>query len=216
MYPEFTARLELYPLILALERGFARNIGLGFSYSRHLSISTKLPSVNQEIDTSSWEMLIDARVRWTWWDRTTSPTLVLFSGLGLRNFDLGQNVVLTSFDYRFVRAGLDATVPLGTQLLALYAGFDARIVLGVGQEAVDAYGVRDGGFGWAARAGVCGRQPLGSFGISYFLAFEYLTFASKFAGRSDARPDLNPIERADPTEGSDRFIRLWAGAGLAL
>lgn len=216
-YPEFAVRLELFPIAL-LTDNFARNVGLGFSYSRHLSISTTMETKQgqAEVDTSSWEMLLDLLVRWPILDRPTTPVVNLHVGWGMRNFVLGPNHILPTFKYNFLRFGLGGYVPLTTRLFAIIADFDLRPVLGMGQDAVNAFGAKESGFGWSIRAGLGGRLDLG---LTYGLVFEYLRFSADFAGRYDIPNDKqleSPVQRRDPTSGSDSFIRFWAYVGYAL
>ncbi|MCC6751568.1 MAG: hypothetical protein IT371_28205 [Deltaproteobacteria bacterium] len=217
MFPELTIRGELYPLVPFMDN-FARNLGLGLTYARHISISTKLPSGDSDVSTSSQEFLMDLRVRWAFWDSVTSPALTAFVGFGMRDFSLGQNTVLTSFAYKFARFGVAALVPFGTPLIAGELGADARPIFSIGQEAVDAYGVRSGGFAWSVRAGASGRASLGLMTLSYFLTFEYLSFGSSFEGLDPAvsPPRRGYPDRTEPTSGSDRYIRLWVGAGIGI
>jgi len=89
-----------------------------------------------------------------------------------------------------------------------------RPLMAVGQEAVDAFGSKTGGLGFAGRAGVSGIYRLGTGGVTYFASFEYLSFSTDFAGLAQGiakRPGLP--DRFDASSGSDRFIRLWVGGG---
>ncbi|MFH1132086.1 MAG: hypothetical protein V1754_12170, partial [Pseudomonadota bacterium] len=73
-YPEFTLAGEVYPLAPWIDN-FTRNIGVGISYSRHLSIETKMPGQypGQEVavETRSQELLADLRLRWPFWNKPT-------------------------------------------------------------------------------------------------------------------------------------------------
>jgi hypothetical protein len=214
MYPEITAQVEVYPLVPFM-KGFATGFGVSAAFSHHLSISTKpRNNADQEVDTTSWHLLLDARYRWIITDSETSPVVSLLGGFGMRNFNLSQNTVLTSFNYKFIHVGLEGKVPIMTKLIAVTAGFDIRPLMGVGQEAVNAFGSRDGGFAWSVRGGVAGRHDLGIF---YFLNFEYLTHSIAFKGLEfDGQSKRNGYpDRLKPTSGSDRFIRIWVGGGYA-
>lgn len=218
MYPEFTVRADLFPLV-PFTKSFVRNVGLGVAYTRHLSISTKMQDpAAPPVETSSQELLLDLRLRWTFFKTVTSPEVNLFFGYGLRDFNLSENIVMASFNYRFLRVGLEGNIPLGTPYIGLFAGFDVRPLLGAG-EAVQYLGTRDSGLGFAVRGGAMGRHSSGFF---YFLSVEYLRFSTKFVGLA-ASPDINPADigkdkrdRADPNEASDRFVRFWAGAGFMM
>ena len=214
VYPEFTARLELYPMSLLMQN-FARNIGLALSYTRHLAITTAMNTTKGEVevDTGSQEFLLDLMLRWPILDRPTTPVILVSAGWGLRDFTLGENVILPTFKYRFVRFGVGGRVPLTTQLIALEVGFDLRPVMAVGQDAVDAFGEKDGGLGYALSGGVGGRT---SFGLFYGLTFEYLRFGNDFLGRSDIQGSAPALVRKDATSGSDRFIRFWARVGYGM
>ena len=213
MYPEFRVQARFFPLVLAL-KNFARYIGLGVSYSRHLSISTKLPTAaSNDVSTSSQELLIDAIVKFPFNKKATSPVVAGVVGWGMRDFTLGKNRVLTSFNYRYIRFGLEGTVPFGNPLIAGHLAFDLRPLLAIGQEAIDSFGSKTGGLAWALRAGVTGRHKSG---VTYFLTFEYLKIGTEFAGvdQNDVRVDTP--DRAEVTSGSDSFIRVWVGTGYAM
>ncbi|MCA9671933.1 MAG: hypothetical protein KC503_40315 [Myxococcales bacterium] len=209
LFPEFRLLADLYPLV-PFVKNFARNVGIGVSYARHITISTKLPANSDEVDTSSQQFIVDLRVRWAFLKKPTSPVALIRAGFGLRDFNLGANTVLTSFNYQFLQFGLDGYVPLGTPLIALHAGFDVRPLLKIGKEAVDSYGSRVGGLGFAVRAGAYGTHRSGVF---YFLTFEYLSFSAEFAGLDASQVRGQTPDRAEATTGSDRYIRLWAGGG---
>lgn len=215
-YPEFVLDAAVYPLARVTST-FARHLGLGLAYSRHLSISTEDTSGSQaasDVETSSQQFLVDARVRWFVLARAWSPVVFGAVGWGFRDFDLAANDVLTSFNYQFVRISADVAVPLGTPYISLEVGFDIRPLIGVGQDAVNAYGERTGGLAWAARVGAFGELPLGFF---YFGRFEYLHFGMDFAGRTDLGADqVREVDRIVPSSGSDTFLRFWLGAGYAL
>lgn len=215
LYPEFAVDLGFYPLMF-LTKGFVRNLGLGATYSRPMTISTKLPSAASDVETSAQELLIDLRLRWRWWNSPTSPTLLGLVGWGLRDFNLAVNPVLSSFNYRFLRFGANITVPLGSPLIGLLAGADVRPILGVGKEALDNYGSKgSGALGWAVRAGLHGRHQIGLF---YFLTLEYLKFSASFAGGPipAALQNPNAHQREDASESTDTYIRVLAGVGYAL
>ena len=215
VYPEFNLRLDLFPMAPFL-RNFARNIGLSVGYSRHLSVTTTMSTKQQgevEVDTGSQELLLDLMVRWPLFDRPTTPVILGHAGWGMRHFTLGENHILPTFKYSFVRFGLGGRVPLTTPLIALEAGFDLRPLMAVGQEAVDAFGQKEGGFSWSLHAGVSGRTSMGLF---YGLMFEYLRFSTDFGGRFDITGTAPPVVRKDPTSGSDSFIRFWLTVGYGM
>jgi len=213
VYPEVIVSAEVYPAV-AFTKSFVRNFGLGVTYSHHLSISTKVGE--RDLGTSSQELLIDLRYRWPLFNWATPPELLIVAGGGLRDYTLDENDIMTSFNYRFLRFGLDGYVPFGTPLLGVSVGFDVRPLLTVGQEAVNFLGSKSGGLAFAVRGGVRGRL---AFGLSYFAELEYLRFGTSFqgltaSGVSDA--GKNKRDRAGATDGTDRFIRFWLGAGYAL
>jgi hypothetical protein len=211
IFPEFTMHADLYPLAFFL-KNFARNIGLGLGYTRHMSISTAPQAdPNATVDTTSQELLLDLRVRWAFWDKPTSPVVRGFFGWGLRDFNLGANSVLASMNYRFLYVGLEGTVPLWTQYVALHAGFDVRPLLGVGNDVLRVLGNKTGGLGYAFRGGVSGQVI---FGIYYFLDVEYLRFGADFEGVTP--PQQDPRDRFEATSSVDRFIRFWGGVGYAM
>lgn len=214
VYPEFTLRLDLFPAAPFMDN-FVRNIGLGVSYTRHLSVSTKMTTKQGEVevDTGSQELLLDLIVRWPIFKKATSPVILGHAGWGFRHFSLGENYILPTLKYSFVRFGLGGRVPLTTPLIALEAGFDLRPLIAVGQEAIDAFGQKEGGFSWSVRGGLSGRTSLGLF---YGATFEYLRFTTDFGGRYDITGSAPPLVRKDPTSGSDGFIRLWLTVGYGL
>ncbi len=214
-FPEFTVRLDLYPLTPAV-RGFVRNLGLGGSYSRHVSVTTSFvdsQGASVDVETSSQEMIVDALVRWILLAREASPVLLFRAGGGLRDFDLASNEVITSLNYRFLRFGVDGTIPLATPLAALRVGGDFRPILTVGQEAVDAFGYKSSAYGFSIRGGISGRLW---FGLTYQAIFEYLGFANEFNGRPDAPANHAPVVRTDAAKAKDRFMGLNVSVGYAL
>lgn len=217
VFPEVRLALDVYPTAPFLS--LPVDIGLGLSFSHHLSVSTKLVDASgQEVeyDTGSLEFTIGLAVRWRIFGaKPTSPAIKLRFGWGMRNFTLGQNDVLTSVKYRFLRVGLEGLVPFGTPYVGLVAGFDVRPVLKVGDEAVNAFGASSGGLGWSLRGGLGGAV---AFGLFYRLVFEYLTLKNDFDGRFDIPNNVtvDPIYRRDPSTGKDAFIRGWLQIGYAL
>jgi len=217
MYPEFTIRADIYPMA-PFVRGLASGVGVGVTYTRHLSITTKPKDTPDEsVDTTSQELLADLKWRWVILDSPTSPSVIVGAGFGMRDFTLAQNTILTSFNYQFLRFGLDGVVPLFTPLVAVTVGFDVRPLLTVGEEAVSAFGSKTGGLGFSVRGGLSGIYRLGTGGVIYFVNFEYLRFTTDFEGLA-AGSFTNRTgfpDRQDASSGADRFIRLWLGAGYS-
>lgn len=220
MYPEFTIRADIFPLTPFI-RGIGGGLGIGVAYTRHLTISTKpRDNADSTVDTSSQELFLDLKWRWGILARPTSPWVTVVGGFGMRDFSLGQNKILTSFNYRFLRVGLDGGFPLWTPLAALTVGFDVRPLLGIGEEAVQAFGSKTGGLGFSGRVGLSGIYRLSTGGVTYFVNFEYLRFTAEFTGLAAAEGgpydnrDGFP-DRQDASSGTDRFIRLWVGAGYS-
>jgi hypothetical protein len=212
-FAEFTLRGEIYPAA-AFTKSFFSHLGIGVAYTRHLSISTKLEGGTDDVSTKSEEMLLDALVRWPIFDSLTTPVILGSVGWGFRDFDLATNAVLPSFNYQFIRFGAGGILPLWTQLVAFEAGFDLRPLLKIGQEAINAYGEKEGGFAWSVRAGLSGRLDLG---LIYFATFEYLSFSTDFTGLDPGTSIREGYpDRREATSGSDAFIRIWAGVGYAM
>jgi hypothetical protein len=215
-FSEILLRLDLYPLG-PFVRGFARNIGIGLAYNHHLAVSTSLVDSTGEavkVSTTSQEFLVDLRVRWAFLQKPTSPVLLVYAGFGLTDFKLGENAVLTSLEYRFLRFGIEGLVPILTPLIAVTAGVDVRPLLTVGQSAIDSLGRKSGGFAYALRAGLAGKV---SFGLTYFATFEWLSHSVSFDGRTDITADQSvPPDRLESSKLSDGYIRFYAGLGYAL
>ncbi len=223
MYPEFTLRAGFFPLTLAT-KGFMRGLGLTIGYTRHLTISTKVKAAGgaeTPVDTTSQELLLDLRLRWVILKSQSSPVVDVFAGFGLRDFSLATNqTVMTSLNYQFMHLGLEGGVPFGTPLVGAFVGFDVRPLFKVGEEATNHLGNKTSGLGFSIRGGLQGRHP--GTGIFYFLSVEYLRFNLGFAGltASGVDPSQPPpdgrkeLDRADPTTGTDRYVRFWAGAGF--
>jgi hypothetical protein len=223
-YSEFTIAAEFYPLALVLD-GFARNIGLAASYSHHILVATTLPPnrnqttsciFDEDVSTSSQQLTTDLKLRWPL-ELPWSPILMAVAGFGMRDFNLGRNNVLPSFNYKFLRFGISGQVDLGTRWIALRAGGDVRPLLRAGQEAVDALGERSGGIGWGVHAGLLGQVVAGLF---YFATFEYTGYAMNFKGLPfefvrDCYPDVEEVD-GQTYSGSDTFLRFWAGLGYSL
>lgn len=226
LFSEFTLGGEFYPAAL-FSSGFLRYFGAAISYTHHIAVSTQLPSASQlttctfddDVSTSSQELLVDLKMRWPL-PMVLKPELSASVGYGQRDFALGRNNVLPSLNYQFARIGLAARVPLGTPLVAADVGADVRPLFRVGQQAIDSFGPRTNGLGWAIRAGLSGRHRSG---LIYFATFEYLGFSMGFEGldpqtspERDCFPD--EVRRSDGAAfyGSDTFVRFWLGAGYAM
>ena len=222
IYPEFNFRLDLYPAAPFMDHLVARSLGLGIALAAPMSISTTLKDKKgqaQEVDTSSLEFLLDLLFRWPiLGEAPTSPVLKAAFGFGMRDFKLGENHVLPSFKYRFLRIGVDAHIPLMTPLIAIQAGIDLRPILAVGQEALDALGEKSGVFALAARGGIGGET---AFGLFYGVTFEYQHFMADYAGRveyqSKAIPAGAPSSlRTVPSSTTESYIRVWAQLGFSI
>jgi hypothetical protein len=215
-FPEFAVAADFYPLVLAT-RGFLKNLGVGANFSRHVKISTQggegSQSDGQDVaDTGSQQILLDLRLRIDFSDRAT---VLGFTGFGMRDFTLGENDVLTSVNYKFVRIGVGGVLPLGTPLLALHVGMEARPVLTLGQEVADHFGKREKAFGWTVMGGLGGSL---SFGLTYFASFEYQSYMTGFEGLEAAEisPVTGTVDMGPASEGTDQYFRFWAGVGYAL
>lgn len=214
MFPEITLRASLYPAVPFTD-AFFRNVGLGVSYARHLSISTKTQQATApKVDTSSSEFILDAKLRWKFTTSNSSPVLLGFAGFGMRNFELGQNLVLTSFSYRFLRLGGEIFLPFGTPLFGLIAGGEVRPLIGVGQQAVNSYG-QASGVGYSFHGGLQGIFK--RLGLFYFIDAQYLTFSMDFKGLAqEFNPDPGYPSRREATTGQDKYFRLMVGGGYEM
>ena len=218
VYPDVTISGEIFPLAAWVNNAAAK-LGLEGSFNHHLSISTELPNVG-DVDTSSMELkggiFYDVDLP-GWGGRTEIRTRV---GLGSRTFDLGANNVLPSFDYKYIQIGAEASIPLGSQYIGILAGGDARPILAVGQEAVDAYGSSQSKFGWSIGAGLFGVLEFADrHQLRYFTRIELSLFSADFQGlAADGIPSRSVQEfpdRQEATSGVDQFVRLWAGVAYA-
>jgi len=222
VYPEINLRLDLYPAAPFVDHFVAQNMGLGLAFAHHLSISTTLRDKNgkpQDVDTSALELLVDLFFRWPiFGEEPTSPELKIAFGFGMRDFKLGENHVLPSFKYRFLRIGVDGYIPLMTPLVAIQAGIDIRPILAVGQEALDALGEKSGMFALAVRGGLGGRT---AFGLFYGATFEYQHFMGDYSGRTEYKGKAIPAGapaslRTAPSSTTESYIRVWALLGYSI
>lgn len=209
-YPEFVLGLQLYPLTLAT-RGWLSGLGLGLSYSRHLSISTEEKATGNSVDTSTQEIQANLRYRWLISNRLSGPQVYGLVGWGYHSFSLAENTILASFDYHYIHIGLGGRVPLGTPYLGISLEASVRPVLKVGQEAVNAYGERGGAFAFSVRPGLFGYV----WKLRYFIEFEFARYGMDFKGlpAGEALPGTIDLELA--SDGSDVFLRTWAGLAYA-
>jgi hypothetical protein len=232
IYSEFTVAAEVYPIAF-FSQGFAKNIGIRLAYNRHMAISTTLPDNNFNLETTSQELLADLRLNWPIFSKATSPIIQAWFGGGFREFFLSEkacpqgseqsdpscvvNPVLTAFNHGFLSIGVGAVVPIFTPLFAIEASFDARPLLSVGDAAIQSYGERAGGFGFGVRGGFRGQHRLG---FLYFLSVEYLSFSMSFQGLDQNDPNQRVRtgypDRAEPTKGTDSYLRFWLGLGYAM
>ena len=222
VYPEINFRLDIYPAAPFWNHFVGRNLGVGLAFAHHLSISTtKRDSggAQAQVDTGSLELLVDLLFRWPLFeDKSTTPVLKAALGFGMRDFTLDPNHVLPSFQYRFLRIGVDAEIPLMTPLIALKAGIDVRPILAVGQEALDALGEKSGVFALAVKAGLGGKT---SFGLFYGAMFEYQHFMADYAGRTEYLNKQWPTDapksmRIAPSSTTESYIRVWFLLGYAI
>lgn len=210
LFPEVTLGVEFYPLVFATDNAL-KYLGLGFGYTRHLSITTKVDDGSgSEVSSSLSDIGITLRFRYPFNDDLSSVVLYGFTGFGMRTFSLSQNTVLPTFSYKYILLGGGLRVPLGTPLLALKVEGTARPILQAGQEAVDSLGTRDSGFAFSLQGGVYGKLD---FGMFYFAALEFLSYSVNFQGIDISIVQPNTPDLAAPSEGKDSYFRLWAGVG---
>ena len=218
VYPEVTVSGEIFPFAPWINNAMA-SFGIEGSFTHHLSISTELPNVG-DVDTSTMELRGGLFYDFDlpgWGGRTQIRAR---AGLGSRSFDLGENNVLPSFDYKYLQIGAEAGIPLGSQYIGVMVGGDARPILAVGQEAVDAYGSPGSKFGWSVGAGLFGALDLADrHQLRYFTRLELALFGADFKGlAADGIPSRSVQEfpdRQEATSGTDQFVRLWAGIAYA-
>ena len=214
-YPEFTIQLAAYPLT-PLTPGHWRNLGLGIAYSRDLSVSSTVDSpTHDKLQTSAQELLLDLRFAWDLELGSSRPQLMPIVGWGFRDFTLSDNAALASFNYRFLRVGIAASLPLWRRYLALDLGFELRPLLSSGKSALRAYGSRRSGLAIALRPGLSGQHRSGFF---YRLSAEYLRYGATYSGlaASGFEQRADSADRAVATRTTDQFLRVWLGGGYSL
>lgn len=182
MYPELSIRLESFPLgsSSSAAKGLYAQLDLAFALA--LS-SQELDAMGNptDIDTSAWRMLVQAGYQYPLSDDAFRIGALV--GFGLDSFTLGDNGVMASTKYTYLRLGAVADARLYEDLVRARLDIGYRIVFGVGEigDGMAANALGDDASGGAFDLGVSlgGRIDMG---LSYALRFGFTRYGFDFTG----------------------------------
>jgi len=184
MYPELSLRLESFPL--GSSSSAAKGIYAQFDLAFALALSSQEvdPMGNPtggELDTSAWRMLLQVGYLYPLSDDAFRIGALV--GFGLDSFSLGDNNVMASTKYTYLRIGAVADARLYQNLVRARLDIGYRIVFGVGDigNGTDPNALGDDASGGAFDLGVSlgGRIDLG---ISYAVRFGFTRYSYDFSG----------------------------------
>jgi hypothetical protein len=207
-YTELGGQATVFPLALVSRARWARIVGLSGSFSKGVGVQSASSGLNVDaldggfglVGRLAFEGGLPIEIR---------PQV----GYGFRGFAIDWNPDIATFNYRFIRVGVDVRATLlrrasyaegtvGALTLGLAGGY--RFVSDLG-EAASAYGVDATGLGWdvgAFASVLLGRS------LEISAGGELARFSSTFAGQGS-------LERL-ATSSEDMFPRAFLRAGLAL
>ena len=182
MYPELSLRLESFPL------GSSSSAAKGLYAQLDLAFALALRSQEQnmagdpvDIDTSAWRLLFQLGYLYPLSDDTFRIGALV--GFGLDSFSLGDNGVMASTKYTYLRIGAVADARLYQDLVRARLDIGYRIVFGVGDigNGTDPNALGDDASGGAFDLGVSlgGRIDMG---LSYALRFGFSRYRFDFSG----------------------------------
>lgn len=207
-YSEFGLVANFYPLRLTSTQGFLRNLGLKVGFARHLIASSqpREDATAPEVETSLFELGVDASIAFGLGDAPKPPLLGLALGWGMKDFLLGTNLYVESFQYRFFRFGALFSYPVADILVPfITAGY--RLVSDMGP-AQAFYGPDGSASGLDLSLGVRGNFIPH---IIYEAAFDLVSFSLSFSRAAGVDPAGLP-----GTDGSDAYYRGRFSIGYAL
>ncbi|MAQ16265.1 MAG: hypothetical protein CMN30_15925 [Sandaracinus sp.] len=184
LYPELSLRLESFPLgrSASAARGIYAQVDLAFALALSSQELQADGTPGPEIDTSAWRMLIQAGYQYPLDDDSFRIGALL--GFGIESFTIGDNSVLASTRYSFLRLGVVGDARLYEQLLRLRVDFGYRIVFGVGDIAdpaadPNALGSEASGGAFDVGASLGGHLAMG---LAYGLRFGFTRYSFDFSG----------------------------------
>ncbi len=192
--PEFGLALRAYPLAMAGIRGMVSRTHLYGIYRRHLSLETRgVSETGDDVTAATGESQfeIGLALPFVFGDSAQAPSIGPYVGYGTFEFSLDRKDMLefeepsrlSTMQYGYVVVGGQLHVGLAPPYLAASLGGGYRSVLGVGTEAMDAFGPDTaGGSGFVLGGSLSGEMPFVVQGLYWALQAEYFTFSAEFEG----------------------------------
>jgi len=182
MYPELSLRLESFPLgsSSSAAKGLYAQLDLAFALALS-SQELNMAGDPVDIDTSAWRLLFQLGYLYPLSDDAFRIGALV--GFGLDSFSLGDNGVMASTKYTYLRIGAVADARLYQDLVRARLDIGYRIVFGVGDigNGTDPNALGDDASGGAFDLGVSlgGRIDMG---LSYALRFGFTRYSFDFSG----------------------------------
>ena len=209
MYPELSLRLESFPLghSTGALKGLYAQLDLAFALALSSQEVNADGSPGPEIDSGAWHMLLQAGYLYPLSD--DAFRLGALIGFGIDSFSIGDNSVLASTRYTFLRLGAVADARLYQQLLRVRLDLGYRVVFGVGDiaDATDPnhLGTDASGGAFDVGASLGGQLDMG---FAYAVRFGFTRYSFDFTG--DAASD-----DAVGAELTDKGVSLSVQVGYA-
>lgn len=187
LYPELSIRLESFPLgsSSSAAKGLYAQLDLAFALALS-SQEVDAGGMVNDIDTSAWRLLFQLGYLYPLSDDAFRIGALV--GFGLDSFTIGDNSVMSSTKYTYLRIGAAADARLYENLVRARLDIGYRIVFGVGDIGTgmdDPNALGDDASGGAFDLGVSlgGRIDMG---LSYAVRFGFTRYSFDFSGLAGA------------------------------
>lgn len=235
VYPGAFGRAQEVPY-LGLRASYRHSIALPTSGCRMpLSVADCPMDQVVDIDASESELYLGGRARYRFGEAREDPMLMVDLGYGYFSFlldpddlqRLDRGGIIPPFEYTFIELGVGASYGVIPTYLTLKANVAFRLGLGVGDEALDIWGLETAstsGFSLSLQART--EIPQITEGAYVALDLSYFAFSTKFEGPTRC---LNPPAPPDmceytaywpslriPEPVSDTYFRLGLALGYLL
>ena len=190
LFPEFSFGFSFYPAAIFTDSRLS-GLGLQFYFSHHIYLRSVIEGTQQEVSTKEYAYYIGTVYRLTLGSINIGAIIYFYFGYGRESFSLGKenNIVMPTFNYDYIKLGVDLYFPFGTHYIGMVIGGGYLGGFSIGEEASRAFseeGDSPTAHGFEFSLGLKGSLVKG---LKWYLGFDLIGFSTSYMGSGQGYDD---------------------------